>query len=119
MNAVLCNTAYMRRPYPEFARRYLARNLLLFTLLAVIFFLVWRRWGTFDVLSFLLIGLVVAGVIFGLVWDRRRLSNFHCPQCGRTVSEPTVTERVEGDSIEYSCPTFDIIWETGLREGGD
>ena len=108
-----------RRPYPEFGKKYMARNLFLFIPLAAVFFLMWRRWGTFDVLFFLLIGLFVAGVLFGLVWDRRRLRSFRCPQCGLAVSEPTITERAEGDPIDYFCPACGIIWETGLREGGD
>jgi predicted RNA-binding Zn-ribbon protein involved in translation (DUF1610 family) len=107
-----------RRPSPDFGKKYMARNLILFIPLAIVFFLLWRRWGTFDTIFYLLIGLFVGGVILGLVWDRLRLSTFTCPRCGLTISEPTIMARTEGDPIDYHCPVCDIVWETGLREGG-
>jgi len=107
-----------RRPHQKFGKKYMARNLILFIPLAIIFFLLWWRWDNYDAVFFLLVGLFTGGVIFGLVWEHRHLKSFGCPQCGLTISEPTITERVEGDPIDYHCPACDIIWETGLQEGG-
>jgi len=107
-----------RRPYPEFGKKYMVGNLFLFIPLAGLFYLMWRRWGNFDPVFFLLLVLFAVGVILGLVWNRRRLKRFRCPRYGLSIPAPVIEERTCGEPIDYHCPACDIAWETGLREGG-
>lgn len=84
--------------------------------LLVTFICLWIDQGRFTGLDFWLgVGSFVLAI--GLwAWDDRRLfRNYHCPQCGGHLPEPTIRHPSEGERITYLCPDCDIEWDTTLR----
>jgi predicted RNA-binding Zn-ribbon protein involved in translation (DUF1610 family) len=106
----------MKRKYRRFGKRYLRQNLILFFPLAALFVVAWSRWDKLDRVFWLCITLFVAGACAALIWERRRVRNFTCPECGTILQKPTIEHRQAGDPINYYCSSCDIEWETGLFE---
>lgn len=103
---------------PEFGRKHLIQNTYLFIPLALLLWLAWANFEEQNTVFWVSTASFIFGAIGGLIWNRARLKNFHCPQCNRRIDQPTITARTEGDPINYKCKVCNIEWETGLREGG-
>jgi predicted RNA-binding Zn-ribbon protein involved in translation (DUF1610 family) len=106
-----------KRKYSDFGKSYFIQNACLFVPLALLFWLAWINFEKQNTIFWVCITAFVLGVISGLIWDKKRRQKFHCPQCGRLIGQPTITERKEGDPLNYACPVCSIEWETGLHEG--
>ena len=102
------------KKYKRFGLRYLLANIVLFIPLVILFVIAWSRWEKMDAVFWISVTLFIIGVIIGLVWDIVRLRNFHCPKCGKLITDPKEKERKEGEPINYYCSECDIEWETGL-----
>lgn len=107
-----------KRKCPDFGKKYFIQNILLFIPLALLLWLAWSHFEEKNVLFWVSTTFFVSCVIGGLIWDRRRINRFYCPQCNRLVAQPSISSRKEGDPINYTCTICNIEWETGLREGG-
>jgi hypothetical protein len=107
-----------RKKYSKFGKRYMIQNVLLFTPLILPFVIVMKRWikEDFDFVFWSCLVLFCMGVIGGLLWERYRLINIRCPECGRIIPEPTLLDRKAGDPINYYCQNCDVEWETTLHE---
>jgi hypothetical protein len=57
----------------------------------------------------------VGWVVFGWAFEWFRVHNYCCPTCGRTITEPTLEQRVVGTPRCYYCPTCNVEWDTGIR----
>ena len=68
---------------------------------------------------FIGVGGFILSIVIGLVTSQIVLRNFHCPDCGDHIPEPTNTKRLSGDPINYLCKRCDVLWETGLTESED
>ena len=58
----------------------------------------------------------LAWIILGTYLTIRRYHHFRCPQCSQSL--PYVRPNI-GECHVYDCPTCDIIWDTGMKRGGD
>jgi predicted RNA-binding Zn-ribbon protein involved in translation (DUF1610 family) len=103
---------------PDFGKKHLIQNIYLFIPLALLLLLAWANFEEQNTVFGVSTATFIFGVIGGLIWNRIRLKKFYCPQCNRLIEKPTITERKEGDPINYKCNVCNIEWETGLREGG-
>ncbi|MBN2420010.1 MAG: hypothetical protein JXL81_11540 [Deltaproteobacteria bacterium] len=106
-----------KRKYKDFGKKHYIQNIYLFIPIAFLFWLAWTNFQKQNALFWISITLIVLGIIGGLIWDKKRINRFRCPQCNRIITNPTITERKEGDPINYACPVCNIEWETGLTEG--
>jgi predicted RNA-binding Zn-ribbon protein involved in translation (DUF1610 family) len=106
-----------KRKYSDFGKKNFIQNVCLFIPLALLFWLVWTNFEKQNAVFWISTTTLILGIIGGLIWDRNRIKNFRCPRCNKLISNPTITERKEGDPINYACTACNIEWETGLKEG--
>jgi hypothetical protein len=103
----------------KFAKKYLIGNIVYCIPLVFAFLIAWNRFGTFDALFWISIGIFVLGILLGFGWDVLRLRSYYCPTCGNRIPSPTIQRRVPGDPIRYYCDACDVEWDTCLREAKD
>lgn len=104
--------------YKKYGKKYFIQHLFLSIPLLILFVIAWSHWETLDLIFWSCIGLFMGSIVTGIIWDKRKFKNFHCPECGNLIAEPTIKDIQEYDPINYYCPDCDIEWETGLSVPG-
>lgn len=100
--------------YKEFGIKFLIQNIILLIPLVLLFWFAWANVEQMNIFFWVSAALFILAVVSWMVWDRQRFKNFHCPECGMHILEPTLKARKENDPVNYYCSKCDIEWETGL-----
>lgn len=98
----------------RFATRYLARNIAIFTPIAIALLILRLTWGRHDVPLWLAIVSFVTAIAWWAWQDRQLLRSYHCPRCGLHLPRPAAVQRSEGDPLLFCCTSCEVVWDTTL-----
>lgn len=103
-----------RKQYLKFSRDFTRKNLALLPILLILFLILFLNWG--KLLGNIAIICFVATILANSIWDYFYLRKFRCPDCGQSISQPTIKHRQPRQPINFYCSRCDVEWETGLKE---